>query len=116
MMIQRGDFAKAAQMTQEVLQINPANIPAQLLRSRALIGVGNVKQAREELTQTKERYPNLPDARLQLAALDLHDKSYKSAEDSFRQLYGESKDPRALMGLVDTYVAQGQMATALKML
>ena len=116
MMIQRGDFGKAAQMAQEIQQLNPRNIPAQLLRSRALIGLGNMKQAREELTRTKERYPNLPDARLQLAALDLQDKSYKSAEDSFRQLYGESKDPRAFMGLVDTYVAQGQMATALKML
>jgi len=55
MMIQRGDFGKAAQMAQEVIQLDPRNIPAQLLRSRALIGVGNLKQAREELTQTKER-------------------------------------------------------------
>ena len=61
-----------------------------------------MKQARTELTQTSTQFPDLPEARLQIAALDLQEKNFKAAEDSFRTLYGKFQDPRAFMGLVET--------------
>lgn len=114
--LQNREFAKAVQMTQEVLVYDAMNVPARLLRSRALIGMGEVRQARTELQQTSSQFPDLPEARLQVAALDLQEKNFKAAEDSFRALYGKFQDPRAFMGLVETMVAQGNSAQALKML
>ena len=77
-------------------------MPARLLRSRALIGLGEMKQARTELAQTPRQFPDLPEARLQIAALDLQEKNFKAAEESFRTLYVKFQDPRAFMGLVET--------------
>jgi tetratricopeptide (TPR) repeat protein len=114
--LQNREFGKAVQMTQEVLAYDAMNVPARLLRSRALIGMGEVKQARTELQQTSSQFPDLPEARLQVAALDLQEKNFKAAEDSFRTLYGKFQDPRAFMGLVETLVAQGNSGLALKML
>lgn len=116
MMLQNREFGKVVQTVQEILVYDPSNLAARLLRSRALIGLGDVKQARDELGKTSKQYPELPEARLQVAALDLQDKNFRDAEDSFRKLYSQFQDPRAFMGLIDTYVAQGQSGTALKLL
>ncbi|MBC7928730.1 MAG: tetratricopeptide repeat protein [Bryobacteraceae bacterium] len=116
MMLQNREFGKVVQMAQEILFYDDKNVAARLLRSRALIGMGEMKQAREELALTSSQFPDLPEARLQVAALDLQDKNFKNAEESFRKIYGQFKDPRAFMGMVDTYVAQGQTAVALKLL
>jgi tetratricopeptide (TPR) repeat protein len=114
--LQNREYGKVVQMSQEVLVYDANNLPARLLRSRALIGMGEVKQARAELVQTSTQFPDIPEARLQIAALDLQDKNFKSAEDSFRTLYSKFQDPRAFMGLVETIVAQGNQAEAMKML
>ncbi len=116
MMLQNREWGKVIQMAQEILVFDKGNLAARLLRSRALIGMGEMKQAREELATTSQQFPDLPEARLQVAALDLQDKNFKNAEESFRKIYGQFKDPRAFMGLVDTYVAQGNTAAALKAL
>jgi tetratricopeptide (TPR) repeat protein len=115
-LLQNREFSKVVQMSQDILAYDSANVPARLLRSRALIELGQIGQARQELTQTSQQFPQLPEARLQIAALDLRDKNFKSAEESFRKIYGQSQDPRAFIGLVDTYVAQNEPATALKLL
>ena len=114
--LQNREYGRVAQMSQEILAYDASNLPARLLRSRALIGMGDLAQARTELSATSTRFPDNPDARLQLAALDLQEKKFKSAEDSFRALYSKSQDRRAFMGLVETYVAQGNTSTALKLL
>jgi tetratricopeptide (TPR) repeat protein len=116
MMVQNREFGKASQMAQEILAYDPNNVPARLLRSRALIAMGETAQARNELSGTAKQFPDLPEARLQMAALDLQEKNFKDAEDSFRKLYQQSSDPRAFMGLVDTHVNQGQHAQAVKLL
>jgi tetratricopeptide (TPR) repeat protein len=114
--LQNREYARVAQMSQEVLAYDPSNLSARLLRSRALIGLGDVSQARTELSATSTQFPELPEARLQMAALDLQEKKFKAAEDSFRAVYTKSQDPRAFMGMVETYVAQGNTGTALKLL
>jgi tetratricopeptide (TPR) repeat protein len=114
--LQNKEFGKVVQASQEILLYDGANLPARLLRSRALINLGEVKQARTELTQTATQFPDLPEARLQVAALDLHEKNFKAAEDSFKALYAKFHDPRALIGLIETYIAQGNSASAAKLL
>jgi tetratricopeptide (TPR) repeat protein len=115
-LLQNRDFGKAVQMVKETLDYDPNNVPARLLRTRALIGLGELKQARTELNQATQQFPELPEARLQIAALDLRERNFKSAEEGFRKLHTQFNDPRALMGLVDSFVGQGQHATALKLL
>lgn len=114
--LQNREYGKVVQMSQEILIYDALNVPARLLRSRALIGMGEIKQARAELQQTSQQFPELPEARLQIAAIDLQDKNFKSAEDSFRTLYTKFQDPRAFMGLIETYVSQGNSQQALKLL
>ncbi|HYP06506.1 MAG TPA: tetratricopeptide repeat protein, partial [Bryobacteraceae bacterium] len=55
--LQNREYGKVVQMTQEVLVYDASNLPARLLRSRALIGMGEVKQARAELVQTSTQFP-----------------------------------------------------------
>lgn len=116
LLLQRREYGRVIQMVQEILLYDNANAPARLLRSRALIGMGDFKQAREELATTSKSFPDLPEARLQLAALDLQERNFKSAEESFRKLYQQYRDPRALMGVVESYMAQNQAPAALKLL
>lgn len=115
-MLASKDYAKALQMSKEIMDYDSANVPARLIRSRALMSMGNMKQAREDLRKTAEQHPEVGDAKLQLAALDLSEKNYKTAEETFRQLYSSSQDPRAFMGLIESYVAQRQTDQAIKAL
>jgi tetratricopeptide (TPR) repeat protein len=115
-MLRNREYGKVLQMAQEILSYDAMSVPARLLRSRALIGMNDLKAAREELRQTSERFPDLPEARLQLAALDLQDKNFPAAEEGFRKLHAQSQDPRAFMGLVETHIQKKQLDQALKLL
>jgi tetratricopeptide (TPR) repeat protein len=114
--LQNRDFSRVVQTAQEILNYDPQNLHARLLRSRALAEMGDVRQAREELQSTAKTYPAVPETRMQMAALDLKDRNFKGAEDTFRQLYSSSQDPRAFVGLVETLVAGGQLQAATKLL
>jgi len=114
--LQNNELGKVVQASQEILTYDEKNVPARLLRSRALMRLGEVKQARTELAQTASQFPDMPEARLQVAALDLEEKNFKAAEESFKSLYAKFQDPRAFLGLIETYVAQGNSAHALKLL
>ena len=50
-----------------------------------------------------------------MAALDLQEKNFKAAE-SHSSAVRKFQDPRAFLGFVETYVAQGNTAQALKLL
>ncbi|MEO8129945.1 MAG: tetratricopeptide repeat protein, partial [Bryobacteraceae bacterium] len=113
---QNQEYGKVVQMASEILAYDPGNVQGKLLRTRALIGMGELKQARAELNDFAEKNPNVWESRLQIAALDLAEKNYKAAEDIFRKMYSETKDPRALMGLTETFTVQGQYEQAMKLL
>ena len=116
LLLRSSDFSKAVQAAQEILMYDSTNLGGRLIRTRGLIGIGELKQARAELNQTAQQFPNLAEARLQLAALDIAEKNYKGAEDTFRRLYAANQDPRAVTGLVETYMAQRQVDQAAKLL
>ncbi len=111
------DWGQAMQYANEVLQLEPGNLPARLVRSSALAAVGNREQARGDLDETIKAYPNSGEARIQLAMLDLAEKRYKEAEAAFGKLYRENPDDlRGLMGLTETYAAQQQFPKAIQLL
>jgi tetratricopeptide (TPR) repeat protein len=116
MLLRAGEYPRTAQLSQEVLAYDPSNAPARLLRGRALIAMGDLTEARRELEQTTAAYPNFSEARLQLAAVDLRDKKFSAAEKAFRDVYQNSEDPRAFIGLVETQIAQNRVPAGLQML
>ncbi|HYZ82973.1 MAG TPA: tetratricopeptide repeat protein [Bryobacteraceae bacterium] len=113
---QSGEYGKVIQMTSEVLNFDPANLQAKLLRTRALIGMGETKQARSELDRMLQASPSLSEARLQLAALDLVERRFDAAEEGFKRIRSENSDMRALMGLTEAYVLQGRFDPAMQLL
>ncbi len=114
----RGDYPNALQAVREVLQLDPANLPAKLLRTSALVAMGNLEQARADLATTLKEHPGSREARLQMATLDLSQRRYKEAEQAFEALHRAAPpgDFRALMGLVETYAAQGRFDKSIGLL
>ncbi|MGH9628499.1 MAG: tetratricopeptide repeat protein, partial [Bryobacteraceae bacterium] len=115
-MLNSGEYGKALQAANETLSYDPQNIPARLIRIKALIATKDLGQARQELTEISSQHPNFVEAKLQLGGLDLAEQKYKAAEEIFQSVYDSKKDPRAMMGLVETYTRQGQFERAEKML
>jgi len=103
----RREFPASLQAAQDILQMEPRNLPAKLLRNSALIEMNNFSQARLDILATLKDHPNSTDVVYQLAKLSLSERKYKDAEDLFSKLYqGGAGDMRGLMGLSETYAAQ----------
>jgi tetratricopeptide (TPR) repeat protein len=110
-------YGSAVQAAKEVLDYDPHNLAARLVRSSGLKLMGNSALARSELLETIRQYPNSVEASLQLAVLDLAERRYKEAEERFSQLYREHPaDLRALMGIAETYARQNQYDKAIQLL
>jgi len=112
------DFPSALQAAREILQLDPANLPAKLLRTSALVGMGNLPQARSDVEATVKEHPGSREAQLQLATLNLSERRFKEAEELFSKLHQAALpgDLRALMGLSETYAAQGQFQKSIALL
>ena len=111
------EYGSAVQAAKEVLDYDPGNLAARLVRTSGLAAMGNPALARTELQETITRYPNSAEAQLQMASLDLGQKQYKEAEQRFRQTYKDHPaDLRALMGIVESYALQNQGDKAIQLL
>jgi tetratricopeptide (TPR) repeat protein len=96
-----------------ILAMDPGNVRASLVRSAALAAKGESVEARGVLKDLAKQHPQIREAQLQLALLDVAEKHYSEAEAHFRQLYMPGKDDvRALEGLVEVYRAQNQLDRA----
>jgi tetratricopeptide (TPR) repeat protein len=114
--ITRHEYANAVQAAKEVLDYDPRNLPAELLKTSALASMGNSALAHAELVETIKQNPNAVEAQLQLAVLDLAQKQYQEAEQLFSQVYRDHPaDLRALMGIAETYTQQGQFDKAIQL-
>jgi tetratricopeptide (TPR) repeat protein len=114
----RGDANAALQDANEALKMDERNLPAKLIRSAALVRVGNLAQARADLDQTVKDFPQSRDAVLQMAGLDLAEKKYKDAESIYTKLRDTAPagDLRASVGLSETYAQAGQFDKAIQVL
>jgi tetratricopeptide (TPR) repeat protein len=110
-----GDYQSALRYANDILAIAPGLPDVRLLRAVSLISTGSDAQGRNELKNLEQVFPD--EVQLQFAVLDLKQKRFKEAEDSFRKLL--QKDPgnaRAISGLVQTEAAQNQLDKALQLL
>ncbi|MEZ5352328.1 MAG: tetratricopeptide repeat protein [Bryobacteraceae bacterium] len=113
----RREFARAQQLADEVLQSAPTMTAALLIRISSLIGIGEKRTAREELTKLLASRPDLPDALYLLGVLDVSERRLPEAEKNFAALYrSRSADQRGLLGLVEIYAATNRVDQAREML
>jgi tetratricopeptide (TPR) repeat protein len=111
----KGEYNAALDQVNKVLSYDSRSLQAKLIRTTALVAMGNVQQARADLVTTMKDHPNSRDAIIQMALLDLNDKKFKDAEASFNKVYAAGAgDVRGLIGLAETYAAQSQYDKAVQ--
>jgi tetratricopeptide (TPR) repeat protein len=113
---QRRDLKELLAQSNEILAAQPNHPRGRLLKATASMGLGNLADARNELTRLVKDQPKYTEAYLQLGMLDLAEKKYKDAEDLFRKFYQPGQaDMRALEGITNTLLARKQPDSALQL-
>lgn len=97
--------------TNEILKAHPADRRARLLRTRALIGTGDVTAARTELLQLIKEFPQDLEPQLQLGFLALAERNYPEAIRILGQ-QREHGDALTFVGLSAAYLHEKQFDTA----
>jgi tetratricopeptide (TPR) repeat protein len=110
----RREYARVTQIADDVLKSEPGNLRARLLRTAALTSMGEYDKAGAELTQLLAVNPNVADAQLQLARVDVAQKKLQEAEGILEKW--QATDPRAFMDLVSLKVLEGKYADAIQIL
>ena len=101
----------ALQQANQILMIHPSDRRARLLRTRALIGAGNVAAARAELLQLLKQSPEDSEAQLQLGFLALAERNYSQAIEILSK-QREHGDIAAFVGLAKAYLHEKQIDAA----
>jgi predicted Zn-dependent protease len=110
-------IADAERYADRALSLDPGNVRVSLVKSAALASKGRFDETRSILSSLARQHPNLREAQLQLALLDLEEKHYAEAEARFRKYYVPGTgDSRALEGLVAVFRAQKRLDRAIVLL
>ncbi len=117
LMSAKGDNSKALALADEALKIDPNSYYAHLVRSSSLVALGKRDDAKAELQNILKTVPTSADAQYQLGYLTYQEQNFKDAEAIFRSLQQSSpKDPRAVIGIIETLVAEGKPQDAITIL
>ncbi len=109
----RGEHSKAAAETGTVLNVEPKNPEAQLIRDRALVGMNQFDQAQSGLEALVKQYPKVSEARLALGDLYLRQQQYAKANGEYQTAWSSNPpDPRGFLGLQNVKAAQGKAQDA----
>jgi tetratricopeptide (TPR) repeat protein len=111
--LMRGDYEKAVQAAETVLNGDETNLNARMIRASGLINLKDYDRARQELTTVLRMYPGANNARYQLAQLNLLERRYAEAESGFQTLL-QANDPRGLPGLLEAKVQEGHWDQAIE--
>ena len=110
----KGDPAKALKAADEAIGYDRNNLQAHLIRSSALLGMGDKDKARQELAWISKAYPQSTEAKFQVGALAFMDKDYKAAEQIVSELYKNNPhDGRNLALLTEVLASQHRMGDAI---
>jgi tetratricopeptide (TPR) repeat protein len=113
--LQRGENPKAVADASAILDLDPTNLTARLVRTMGLMNSGERDKARSELEAILKIRPDQADARFQLARLNLIQKHFAEADVEFERMH-KAGDPRGMAGLVESKVEQGKADEAIRML
>lgn len=115
--VTRGEFDAALKTAEQVLQIDKNSANARLIESAALMGLKKFGDSREKLGTMLRSNSNAPDVHFQMGLVNLAENKYKDAEEAFRRTHQlNPANPRGLMGLVETQMAQSKPDQALGLL
>ena len=99
------------------MKYDPNNGNAKLVESAAMLGQKKFEDSRRKLDAMLQASPASTEVMYQIGLLDLAEKKYKDAEDSFRHAYQlNPTNTRGLMGLIETYMAQNKTDQAVQVL
>ncbi len=115
--INKGDFSKAVQVSDEVLNTQPANLQAQLLRAVAWRGLQEYPKAQATFEALLKANPTMGDAQFHLAQTFLEQRKFAQSEEVFNQMRKMHEgDARWISGLVQIYLAQNRFKDATDLL
>jgi tetratricopeptide (TPR) repeat protein len=110
-------YEEALKSVAGILAIDRKNGPARMIEAAALLGEKKYGEARQLLEAIRQANPSAPDIDYSLGMVSLKEGNLKDAEEIFRKAYAASpKDPRGLVGLVETLAAQGHYDQAIQFL
>ena len=111
----RGQHAKAIEQTSMLLQIDPRNPEARLIRDRAQIASNSIEPAQADLEALVQQVPQMVDAHLQLGNLYLNQKQFDKASAEFGKVWKMNPpDVRGFIGLQTIKLAQGKGEDAIQ--
>lgn len=112
-----GKYKEALQQVNEALSVEPRNPAARLLKATALTADQSFIQARAELNSLLKDAPGMVEAEIQTASVDIAERKYKDAEETYIRLRASGRGGIAVVkGLVQTYTAQGKLDRAAEVL
>jgi tetratricopeptide (TPR) repeat protein len=107
----------AERYADQALSLDPGDVRVSLVKSAALASKGRFDETRSILSSLARQHPDLREAQLQLALLDVEEKHYAEAEARFRKYYVPGRgDARSLEGLVAVFRAQKRLDRAIVLL
>ncbi len=111
------NFQETVRLADEILAVDPNNFSGRLLHASGSRGLGNLDVAQRELEALAREAPQSQDVQLELGLVSLARKQYAAAEHMFTSLYQSQRaDVRALAGLTEVYLAEGQRDRAVQMI
>jgi len=115
--INRGDFSKAVQTSEEILNTQPGNVQALMMRAVAWRGLREYDKAQGTFKALLKVNPALSDARFHLGQTYFELGKYADAENEFNEMRRVNEgDGRWLTGLVQTYLARDRNKDAISLL
>ena len=114
--LSRNEAVKGLKEADEIIGYDKNHLQAHLLRSLALLHMGDKDRAREELAFITKTFPQNAEARYQIGFLAWQEKDYKKAEQVFGDLYrANPNDFRGMAGLVETLASEKRTGEAIRM-
>ncbi|HZS57105.1 MAG TPA: tetratricopeptide repeat protein [Bryobacteraceae bacterium] len=105
----RAQHAKAMEQANLVLQADPKNAEAQLIKAKAQVGLGQSDQALPDLVALVQQNPAMAGAQLELANLYLARREFDKATAQYQQFSKQyPSDLRGPVGLQNVKLAEGK--------
>jgi tetratricopeptide (TPR) repeat protein len=114
-MIYKGDNTRTMQLANDVLNNEPNDIAALMMRSAAEVNLRKFDEARTDLDAVIKARPNDRNAHYQLAMAFFLDGKYPEADEQFEWL-GNAGDARGMLGLIDSKNKQEKYPESIRMI
>lgn len=113
----QGQHAKSLDQANLILQSQPGNPDARLMKARAMVGMGQANQALPDLQTLVQQYPKAGEARLELARVYLSRGELDKATAQYQQFSKDFPgDLRGEVGLQSVKLAEGKPEDGIKAL